>query len=625
MINPSRNLHRLLLLPLMLLAVVLSGTVRAEDFLDPDQAFKVALAGTGERKVEIDVQAADGYYLYAEKFAVASDTPGVKLGAIALPAGKTKFDATFGKDVQTHRGMVRLTVPIRSAPQAFTLKVDLQGCADAGLCYSPMTVEVPVALATAVADAGSTAAPAAAAATGLARAGVPAGAQRADDGGGASGGGGELAMIERTLAAGSLTGVAAVFLVLGLLLSFTPCVLPMVPILSSIIVGQQQQLTRGRGFALALAYSLGMALVYTAVGVAAGLAGEGLAAALQKPWVLAIFASLLVALALSMFDVYQLEMPQSIQNRATQVSSRLPGGRFAGVFVMGAVSALVVGPCVAAPLAGALVYISQTKNVVTGGIALFSMAMGMSVPLLLIGLSAGSLLPKAGAWMITVKRFFGVLLIGVAIWMVSPAIPEWAQMMAWAALLIVTAAFLRVFDPLPDGAAASLRFGKGLGALMLILGILQLVGVASGGRDVLQPLGALAARSAVAAQVATAAPKPGFRKVHSVDELDLALRTSAQPTLVEFSADWCVSCKEMERLTFSDPRVAERMSRLKLLKVDVTANSDADRELLKRFNLFGPPGILLFGAGRVDAAASRVIGYQPAEAFLEHLDRVLGS
>ena len=622
MINPSHNLHRLLLLPLMLLAVVLSGTVRAEDFLDPDQAFKVALADTGERKVEIDVQAADGYYLYAEKFAVASDTPGVKLGALALPAGKTKFDATFGKDVQTHRGVVRLTVPIRSAPQAFTLKVDLQGCADAGLCYSPMTVEVPVSLAAAVADAGPATAPAAAAAPGLARAGVPAGAQRANDRNGA---GGELAMIERTLAAGSLTGVAAVFLVLGLLLSFTPCVLPMVPILSSIIVGQQQQLTRGRGFALALAYSLGMALVYTAVGVAAGLAGEGLAAALQKPWVLAIFASLLVALALSMFDVYQLEMPQSIQNRATQVSSRLPGGRFAGVFVMGAVSALVVGPCVAAPLAGALVYISQTKNVVTGGIALFSMAMGMSVPLLLIGLSAGSLLPKAGAWMITVKRFFGVLLIGVAIWMVSPAIPEWAQMMAWAALLIVTAAFLRVFDPLPDGAAASLRFGKGLGALMLILGILQLVGVASGGRDVLQPLGALAARSAVAAQVAAAAPKPGFEKVRSIDELDLALRASSQPTLVEFSADWCVSCKEMERLTFSDPRVAERMSRLKLLKVDVTANSAADRELLKRFNLFGPPGILLFGAGRVESAASRVIGYQPAEAFLEHLDRVLGS
>jgi thiol:disulfide interchange protein DsbD len=428
MTNPSRNLHRLLLLPLMLLAVALAGTVRAEDFLDPDQAFRVALAATGERTVDIDVQAADGYYLYAEKFAVASDTPGVKLGAPALPAGKTKFDATFGKDVQTHRGVVRLTVPIRSAPQAFTLKVDLQGCADAGLCYSPMTVDVPVSLAAAVADAGPTAAPGAAAtpgaaaAAGLARAGVPAGAQRAGDGNG-NGAGGELAMIERTLAAGSLTGVAAVFLVLGLLLSFTPCVLPMVPILSSIIVGQQRQLTRRRGFALALAYSLGMALVYTAVGVAAGLAGEGLAAALQKPWVLAVFASLLVALALSMFDVYQLEMPQSIQNRATQVSSRLPGGRFAGVFVMGAVSALVVGPCVAAPLAGALVYISQTKNVVTGGIALFSMAMGMSVPLLLIGLSAGSLLPRAGAWMITVKRFFGVLLIGVAIWMVSPAIP----------------------------------------------------------------------------------------------------------------------------------------------------------------------------------------------------------
>ncbi|HQY28327.1 MAG TPA: protein-disulfide reductase DsbD [Burkholderiaceae bacterium] len=613
MICSNLNPLRWLALPLLLAATL--GAARAADFLDPEQAFRVTLAAAGERSVELDVQAADGYYLYAEKFAVASDTPGVRLGALAQPAGKTRFDATFGKDVETHRGVVRLSVPIRSAPQAFELRLALQGCADAGLCYSPMSVDLPVTLASAVVDDRANLAPDAAKAP--ARAVAPAGAQ-ADDAGN------ELAMIERTLSGGSLGAVAAVFLALGLLLSFTPCVLPMVPILSSIIVGQRQ-LTRGRGFALALAYSLGMALVYTAVGVAAGLAGEGLAAALQKPWVLATFATLLVALALSMFDVYQLEMPRSIQNRASQVSSRLPGGRFAGVFVMGAVSALVVGPCVAAPLAGALVYISRTKDVVVGGTALFAMAIGMSVPLLLIGLSAGSLLPRAGAWMIAVKRFFGVLLVGVAIWMVSPAIPDWAQMLAWAALLIVTAAFLRVFDPLPDGATATLRFGKGVGALMLIAGILQLVGVASGGRDVLQPLGALAARKAAAGTVATAASKPAFTKVHTLDELDRAIRSSARPTMVEFSADWCVSCKELERLTFSDPRVAERMSRLKLLKVDVTANSVADRELLRRFNLFGPPGILLFDVDGIESSASRVIGYQPADTFLERLDRLLGT
>jgi len=613
MICSNLNPLRWLALPLLLAATL--GAARAADFLDPEQAFRVTLAAAGERSVELDVQAADGYYLYAEKFAVASDTPGVRLGALAQPAGKTRFDATFGKDVETHRGVVRLSVPIRSAPQAFELRLALQGCADAGLCYSPMSVDLPVTLASAVVDDRANLAPDAAKAP--ARAVAPAGAQ-ADDAGN------ELAMIERTLSGGSLGAVAAVFLALGLLLSFTPCVLPMVPILSSIIVGQRQ-LTRGRGFALALAYSLGMALVYTAVGVAAGLAGEGLAAALQKPWVLATFATLLVALALSMFDAYQLEMPRSIQNRASQVSSRLPGGRFAGVFVMGAVSALVVGPCVAAPLAGALVYISRTKDVVVGGTALFAMAIGMSVPLLLIGLSAGSLLPRAGAWMIAVKRFFGVLLVGVAIWMVSPAIPDWAQMLAWAALLIVTAAFLRVFDPLPDGATATLRFGKGVGALMLIAGILQLVGVASGGRDVLQPLGALAARKAAAGTVATAASKPAFTKVHTLDELDRAIRSSARPTMVEFSADWCVSCKELERLTFSDPRVAERMSRLKLLKVDVTANSVADRELLRRFNLFGPPGILLFDVDGIESSASRVIGYQPADTFLERLDRLLGT
>jgi thiol:disulfide interchange protein DsbD len=613
MICSNLNPLRWLALPLLLAATL--GAARAADFLDPEQAFRVTLAAAGERSIELDVQAADGYYLYAEKFAVASDTPGVRLGALAQPAGKTRFDATFGKDVETHRGVVRLSVPIRSAPQAFELRLALQGCADAGLCYSRMSVDLPVTLASAVVDDRADLAPDAPKAP--VRAVTPAGAQGDDAGN-------ELAMIERTLSGGSLGAVAAVFLALGLLLSFTPCVLPMVPILSSIIVGQRQ-LTRGRGFALALAYSLGMALVYTAVGVAAGLAGEGLAAALQKPWVLATFATLLVALALSMFDAYQLEMPRSIQNRASQVSSRLPGGRFAGVFVMGAVSALVVGPCVAAPLAGALVYISRTKDVVVGGMALFAMAIGMSVPLLLIGLSAGSLLPRAGAWMIAVKRFFGVLLVGVAIWMVSPAIPDWAQMLAWAALLIVTAAFLRVFDPLPDGATATLRFGKGVGALMLIAGILQLVGVASGGRDVLQPLGALAARKAAAGTVATAASKPAFTKVHTLDELDRAIRSSARPTMVEFSADWCVSCKELERLTFSDPRVAERMSRLKLLKVDVTANSVADRELLRRFNLFGPPGILLFDVDGIESSASRVIGYQPADTFLERLDRLLGT
>ncbi|RPH67392.1 MAG: hypothetical protein EHM83_01650, partial [Burkholderiales bacterium] len=244
--------------------------------------------------------------------------------------------------------------------------------------------------------------------------------------------------------------------------------------------------------------------------------------------------------------------------------------------------------------------------------------------MLLIGLSAGSLLPKAGAWMIAVKRLFGVLLIGVAIWMVSPAIPDWAQMLAWAALLIVTATFLRVFDPLPVDAVGILRFGKGSGVLMLIAGILQLVGVASGGRDLLQPLRALAARAAPGEAVAAALRKPAFTKVRSLSELESAVRSSGRPTLVEFSADWCVSCKEMENLTFADPRVAERMSRLKLLKVDVTANSSADRELLKRFQLFGPPGILLFDATGTEAVAGRVIGYQPPEAFLERLDRVLG-
>ena len=305
--------------------------------------------------------------------------------------------------------------------------------------------------------------------------------------------------IETALRSQSLLTVLPIFFVLGLLLSFTPCVLPMVPILSSIIVGQGgehdgggQRLTKLRGFVLALAYALGMAIIYTAFGVAAGLAGEGLAATLQRPWVLTLFAALLVALALSLFGLYELQLPSSWQTRVAQASGRTTGGKLGGVFAMGALSALIVGPCVAAPLAGALLYISRTHDVVIGGGALFALAAGMSVPLLLVGVSAGSLLPRAGQWMEAIKRLFGVLLIAVALWTISPVIPVWAQMLAWAAMLIISAAYLRVFDTLPDQAGGWTRMWKGIGVVLVLLGAVQIIGAASGGRDVLRPLDRLA-------------------------------------------------------------------------------------------------------------------------------------
>lgn len=412
------------------------------------------------------------------------------------------------------------------------------------------------------------------------------------------------------------------FLLAGLLLAFTPCVLPMVPILSSLIAGQTGPVSRGKGFGLSLAYALGMALVYAGFGVAAGLAGEGLAAALQNPWVLGAFALLLSSLAMSMFGFYELQMPSFIQSRATEWSNSFKGGSFVGVFIMGGVSALVVGPCVAAPLAGALVYISQTRDVVLGGLALFSMALGMSVPLLLVGLSAGSLLPRTGAWMERVKQVFGMMLLGVAIWMVSPVVPTATHMLLWAVWLLTAAALLGIFGSAtpqhsrtPVAARAS---GAGFAAVALVL----LIGAASGGQSVLQPLSHLGLAQAGNLPGATAHAGLKFERIANVQALDAALaqaRQQGRTVMLDFYADWCVSCKEYETFTFSDSSVQKRLGNVKLLQVDVTANSADDKALLKRFGLFGPPGIVFFDGKDNAQVVHKVIGYQAPTDFLASL------
>jgi thiol:disulfide interchange protein DsbD len=362
---------------------------------------------------------------------------------------------------------------------------------------------------------------------------------------------------------------------------------------------------------MSVAYSLGMALVYTALGVAAGMLGEGLSAYLQNPWMLAGFALLMAVLALSMFDVYTLQVPASVQSRLSSVSGN-GSGKWLGVFLMGAISALIVGPCVAAPLAGALLYISQSGNVVLGGSALFAMAAGMSVPLLLIGASAGALLPRAGAWMDAVKRFFGVLMLGTALWMVSPLIPAWWQVAGWAALGIGYGSFLLWTRP-------ARWMARAFGLVVVTLGLLQLVSAATGGRDPLAPLSHLRGQS-----VATGVTE--FVRIRSSAELDAALQQNAagerRPVMLDFYADWCVSCKEMERFTFTDPRVKERFSQMLLLQIDVTANNADDRAMLKRFNLFGPPGIMFFDADGRELAPRRVIGYQDADKFISTLQNL---
>jgi thiol:disulfide interchange protein DsbD len=582
----------------------------ADEFLDPEVAFKLQAKALDERSVEIVFTAEPGYYLYREAFKF--EAVGATLGAPVLPAGKTKFDETFQKNVETYRDVVRITIPVQQAPARFQLLVTNQGCADKGLCYPPMQRGIEVAL-TGFGGDGTmrvlTASQTEAAQTRSSTSKPSDAAQVTTP----SAAGNDL--LDGALRSGKFWPVVGVFLVAGVLLSLTPCVLPMLPILSSIIVGQGTRVSRWRGFALAVSYSLGMALVYTVLGIAAGLAGAGLAAALQNPWVLGAFALGLVVLAMSMFGVYELQLPAAFTDRFAGASQRLPGGRFLPVFVMGGLSALIVSPCVAAPLAGALVYLSQTRDVVLGGAALFSLAAGMSVPLLLVGGSAGALLPRAGSWMNEVKRLFGVLLLGVALWTVQSVLPASLVLALWGALAISVAVLL-VSQPHghKHGGWARSLWRRCFAAVIAVVGMLQLAGAASGGTDPLQPLAHLTRRAE-----SSASTLPMFTTLRSVAEFDAALRTAGRPVMLDFYADWCVSCKEMERFTFTDPAVQQKLRGALLLKADVTANNPDDRELLKRFGLFGPPGTIFFDPTGREVAAARIVGFQDAPRFLKTL------
>ena len=637
----------------------------ADEFLDPDQAFQLSVRVLDAKRLELSYRVAPGYYLYRERFKFTA--PDAKLGEPQIPPGKKHYDTALEQNVETYHDGVVVVLPVVSAAKAFTLHATHQGCADKGLCYPPQPRSVAVTLKAFGADADSARIVAdvdSSASTGLA---PPLSAPAQGGVSVASGAlpdplrsvvlgsyGASSSQVERpvttsspgtvlapvavasaassasvstqdddsrlasALRGGRLALIVPLFFVAGLLLSLTPCVLPMVPILSSIIVGQGQQVTRWRGFTLALAYALGMALLYTALGVAAGLLGEGLAAWLQKPWVLASFAALLVLLSLSMFGLYELQLPSALRDGLSSKGDRMSGGRYAGVFAMGGISALVVSPCVAAPLAAALLHISQTGDAVLGGVALFTLAIGMSMPLLLVGASAGALLPRAGAWMEQVKHVFGLLLIAVAIYTVQPVLPALVAMACWGVLLIVGGATLGAFEPAAAGAHVGIaRTVKGLGLVLALLGVLQFVGIASGGRDPAQPLARLARAGAGDAVAASAGPR--FERVTSVAELDQRLQSAGRPVMLDFYADWCVSCKEMEAQTFVDPAVRAKLDKALLLRADVTANSEADRALLKRFHLFGPPGIILFDAQGRELETARVVGFQDAPRFATSL------
>ena len=544
--------------------------------------------------VEVLFEIASGYYLYGERFAFEASPAEVVLGNVDKPPGKLKDDPVFG-EVETYHARLRMRLPISAPPgtERFTLSVKSQGCWEGGICYPPTVQRAEIKLDALAINDGNLSTNSA-----------------TNDNGNSGDESGRLAGL---LSSASVPLALAIFFGGGLVLAFTPCVFPMVPILSSIIVGTGS-VPRSRALALSVAYVLGMALTYALLGVAAGLTGSLFSAVLQSTWVPLVFALLFVLLALSMFGLFELRLPVALQSRLIDAANRKQGGNLGSVALMGVISALIASPCVTAPLLGAVAYIAKTGDAVLGGLALFALALGMGIPLIIVALAAHALLPKAGQWMKTVQKAAGVLLLAAALWIASPALPGLVVMLGWAALLLSSGIFLCVLVPLPTDAGTWRWFWKGVGIVLLAAGVPMLVGGLAGSRDPLQPLA-----------VFYAAALPDFEDIGSEAELDDRLKTTDRPVLLDFYADWCSACKEMERNTFSDPAVAKQMAKMRLLRADVTANNNSHQALLKRFGLVGPPGIVFFGADGQLRDGLRVVGFMPADKFSALLDRALGS
>ncbi|MBL8254722.1 MAG: protein-disulfide reductase DsbD [Candidatus Competibacter sp.] len=601
------------------------GGSSQERVLDADEAFQLVVDVLNPSTVEARWTIAPGYYLYRSKFRLKLvENEKANITALDIPVGEPKDDPYLGQQEVFHREATLVAHLHRDSlsEQTVQIRADYQGCAEVGVCYPPLSQTVAIVL-PALSAAAATVAPsppppvAAAAArpeTALATtlaspspSGVgptPAESREA-----------EPDRLARLLGERRFWAIPA-FLGFGLLLAFTPCVFPMIPILSSLIVGQGASLTRRKAILLSLTYVLAMATTYTVAGLLAALLGQNTQAWFQSPWVLGFFSILFLLLALSMFGLYDLQLPTRLQNRLVDWSNRQRGGHHVGVAIMGLLSALIVSPCVAPPLIGALTFIAVTGDLVLGGAALFALSLGMGVPLLIIGASAGHWLPHAGHWMERIKLVFGVLLLAVALWLLERILPPTVTMVLWATLLIVTATYMGALQPIGHGAPPWRTLVKGFGLVLLIYGILLLVGVAAGGRDPWQPLRGVG----LIANAASPTKPLSFRGVKTVEDVDQALRSAAgRPVLLDFYADWCVSCKEMERYTFSDPEVQAVLARMIPLQADVTANDTADRDLLKHFGIVGPPASVFFGSDGRERREYRVVGFVEAKQFGEHL------
>ena len=570
-----------------------------EPLLPAEQAFQFFAEVKDAKSLHVNWVIAKGYYLYREKIKLELvNAQGIQLGTFTIPHGNPKQDEAFGT-VEIFHEALAFDVPLNrlgESAETIILKAGFQGCADRGVCYPPMTKSVNLEL--------------------------PAGqiSRQATEIWVTPPELSEQDQIVQSLHHDSGGVVLLTFFGFGLLLAMTPCIFPMIPILSGIIVGHGNRITTARAFFLSLSYVVASAFTYTVFGVLAALFGGNLQTTFQQPWIVGLFSGVFVLLSLSMFGFYELELPNSIKTKLHNSSVKHQDGSLWGAAIMGALSSLIVGPCVAAPLAGALIFIGQSGNAFLGGSALFAMGMGMGVPLLLLGASAGKLLPKAGSWLYSTKAVFGVIMLGVAVWMLSRILPPSVPILLWAILLILPAIYLNALEPLPLNSSGWSKLWKGIGLMMLAYGLILLIGFSMGNENPLKPLKGIAGNKSQALE-----ESPVFEHVPNLASLEARIRQANQNhqvVMVDFYADWCISCKEMEAYTFTDPRVKKVLSTYKLLQLDVTKDSDEDKVLLARFNLIGPPAILFFSGSEQEDAAHRVIGYQDAETFLKTLQGI---
>ncbi len=575
------------------------------DFPPPEEVFFPDLYAVDGNTVEVGFRVIPGFYLYKDKISVRSMSEGAMAGQLDLPQGTLKVDEFFGESEVYYDEVVgRLTIA-RATPAAMDLELELnyQGCADGGLCYLPQSTVLAVSL------------PEAAVVTDLSSLRPPADEPVSEQG-----------KLAKLITDANLAWVMVTFFGLGLLLAFTPCVLPMIPILTSIIAGEGDDTSPMRGFTLAFSYVMGMALVYTGAGIAAAAAGAQLQATFNQPWVLILFSGFFVLLALAMFGGYDLQMPSGIQSRLATVSGNQKSGTTVGAFIMGALSALIVTACVAPALIASLTVMAQTGDILRGGSALFAMSLGMGAPLLAVGAAQGHLLPKAGGWMIAVKVSFGFMLLGLAIWMLSRILPGSVTLALWAVLIFMTGVFMGGLTTLTTESSATQKLGKGFGFLAMIYAVLLLLGSLTGGTNPLQPLASV--NLGGGGTMVAEDHHIEFQRVKTVDDLDAELAAAAKAgktAMLDFYADWCVSCIEMENYTFTDPGVQAALANTVLLQADVTKNDAEDKALLERFGVFGPPTIIFFGPDGQQRHGYEVVGFMKAGDFSAHVQKAFGA